>query len=132
MFNLKSEIDYALIILAYLYKKDQLVPLSELISATKLPQRYLARIAAALVKNNLLTSREGRVGGYQITKKLKKINLYDFLVLFQQDLFVTKCSDKDYCCQYECVCSHKHFFTEKINRLFQKELVKIQLISLFD
>jgi len=132
MFNLKSEIDYALIILSHLYKKNQIVSLSDLINETKLPQRYLARIAADLVKNGLLISREGRVGGYQITDKVKKISLYDFLKEFQGDLFIAKCSDKEYCCQYEKICDHKHFFTGKLNLIFKKELQKIKLTNLFE
>lgn len=131
MFNLNTETDYALIILSYLYKKKGITALSELIKQTNLPQRYLARIAAKLVKQQLLISREGRVGGYQLASSVDKISLYDFLLVFEGDLFKTKCSTEDYCCEYEKVCHHKHFFTKKLNTILKNNLTKIRLIELF-
>jgi len=132
MFNLKTETDYALIILSYLYQHKKVTALSELVRETKLPQRYLARIAAKLAKDGLLISREGRVGGYQLSPKINKMSLFDFLRISEGDLFKTKCSDTDYCCEYEKVCNHKVFFTRKLGFLLKKNLEKIKLISLFE
>ena len=131
MFNLNTETDYALIILSYLYRQKKITALSELIKATNLPQRYLARIAAKLVNHKLLISREGRVGGYQLASNVNKISLYDFLLIYEGELFKTKCSAEDYCCEYEKVCHHKHFFTEKLNTVLKNNLTKIKLTTLF-
>ena len=73
MLTITKQSDYGIILLSHIYKSKKIVNLSELISKTKLPQRFLARIAAALVNEGLLISREGKNGGYQTTEKIKKI-----------------------------------------------------------
>ena len=106
--------------------------LSELIEATKLPQRFLARIAAELVKNNLLISKEGKSGGYIISSKIKKISLYDYLTIFENDIIVSSCVDKDFDCKFEKICNHKDFIKKRLNIVLTKELKKIKLLQLID
>jgi len=82
MLAITKQSDYGLILLSYIYKKNVQVRLSELIKETKLPQRFLARIAAELVKKGLLISREGKNGGYLILPKIKTISFFDYLTIF--------------------------------------------------
>ena len=91
----------------------------------------MARIASKLKKNKLLLSREGRVGGYQLASIVTKISLYNFLDTYEGELFKTKCFDKKYCCKFEKICTHKIFFTKKLNEILKNNLSKIKLIDLF-
>lgn len=84
MLTITKQSDYGIILLSYIYKKNNQTSLSDLINETKLPQRFLARIAATLVKKGLLKSREGKNGGYQTTDKLKVFSLYNYLKKFSK------------------------------------------------
>lgn len=130
MLNITKQSDYGLILISFIYKKNGLVKLSELIKETKLPQRFLARIAAELVKNKLLISKEGKSGGYLITQKIKSISLYDYLIIFENDVIVSSCVDQNFDCKFEKICNHKDFIKKRLNVVLTKELKKIKLLEL--
>lgn len=132
MLTITKQSDYGLILISFVYKKKGLVRLSELIKETKLPQRFLARIAAELVKNGLLISKEGKNGGYLITAKIKSISLYDYLTIFENDVIVSSCVDENFNCKFEKICNHKNFIKQKLNIVLTKELKKIKLLQLID
>lgn len=132
MLAITKQSDYGLILVSYIYKKDGLVRLSDLIKATQLPQRFLARIAAELVKSGLLTSKEGKNGGYLISPKIKTFSLYDYLLIFENDVVVSSCVDENYECKYENICNHKSFIKKRLNVVLTKELKKIKLLQLID
>ncbi|MDO9028264.1 MAG: Rrf2 family transcriptional regulator, partial [Candidatus Roizmanbacteria bacterium] len=98
MLTITKQSDYGLILISYVYKKNRLVKLSELIEETKLPKRFLARIASQLAKESLLISKEGKTGGYLISPKLKKVSLYDYLSIFENDIAICNCFDESYQC----------------------------------
>ncbi len=132
MLAITKQSDYGLILISFVYKKNGLVRLSELIEATKLPQRFLARIAAELVKNKLLISKEGKSGGYLISPKIKSVSLYEYLTIFENDVIVSSCVDEDFNCKFEDICNHKDFIKKRLNIVLIKELKKIKLLQLID
>lgn len=132
MLAITKQSDYGLILLSSAYKRKGLIKLSELISETKLPQRFLARIAAELVRNGLLTSKEGKSGGYLISPKIKTISLYDYLRIFENDVVVSSCVDENFDCKFDKVCNHKDFIKKRLNVVLTKELKKIKLLQLID
>lgn len=131
MLNITNQSDYGILFISYLLKKDNYVPLSELIKETKLPPRFLARIAAQLVKKNIVKSREGKVGGYKLSKKVATMSLYDYLKIFEGDLTLAKCQETSYDCPWEQMCRHKSFLRHKLNGLLTKELKKQRLVNIF-
>ena len=130
MLTITKQSDYGIILLSFVYKKNNQVSLSDLITETKLPQRFLARIAATLVKKGLLKSREGKNGGYRTTDKLKEFSLYNYLKIFEENVFISSCGDENYQCEYEDVCGHKSILKEKVNNIIVNQLKKIKLIQL--
>ncbi len=132
MLNITKQSDYGLILVSFVYKKNRLVKLSELIKETKLPKRFLARIAAELAKNGLLISKEGKTGGYLISPKIKTISLYDYLTIFENDITITSCVDEDFNCRFEKICNHKDFIKKRLNVALIKEIKKIKLLKLID
>ena len=130
MLTITKQSDYAILFLSNLIGKKEYIPLSELINKTKLPQRFLARIAAELVKNKIVESREGKVGGYKIVTDLKKTSLYDFLNIFEKDISFCKCCDTEYSCDYEGICHHHGFLKSKLNKVISKELKRYSLADL--
>ncbi len=130
MLTITKQSDYGLILIAFVKNKGRLVKLSELIEATKLPKRFLARIAAELVKEGLLVSKEGKTGGYLISPKIKTISLYNYLTIFEDDVVVCSCLDESYQCKFENICHHQSFIKNRLNVVLIKELKKIKLMQL--
>jgi Rrf2 family protein len=130
MLTITKQSDYGILMISYIYKKNKQVKLSNLIEETKLPKRFLARIAAELVKNQLLESREGKNGGYLVTSKIKTITLYDYLIIFNDDVSVCNCADDSYFCKFENLCSQKSILKNELNKIIITQLKKIKLIKL--
>ena len=122
MFKLNSQTEYSLLALAYLKDQKERVSISTLVKATELPERYLARICAKLVRENILDSKEGRDGGYTLNRNWKNITLYDFLNIFEKDLEIVRCKKEGTKCKYKDVCRHKNFFVGILTNLITKEL----------
>lgn len=132
MLTLSKKSDYALIIISQLVGKKDFVPLSELIENTDLPRRFLARIAATLVSNKLLISREGRVGGYVLSPNIDSISLYDFLCIFETNMDFLKCLKSTKAkCKYEKICTHQVGVRTKLNDVVLQQLKKTKLVDLF-
>lgn len=130
MLTITKQSDYGIILLSYIHKKKDIVNLSDLIAQTKLPQRFLARIAAQLVNKGILISREGKNGGYLTTEKIKKITLYEYLKIFEENVMICNCGDENYECNYKNICSHKGVLKEKVNKIIVNQLKKVKLITL--
>lgn len=132
MLNITKQSDYAMLFVSYLIgKKDRYVPLSKLIKETNMPQRFLARIAAELVKKGVVESKEGKVGGYKLSQKAQDTSLYDFLKIFEGELSFVKCSKPDYKCPWEYMCKHKSFLRHTLHELVAHELKKWKLRDMF-
>lgn len=130
MLSITKQSDYGILMLSYIYKKNKLVNLSELIRETNLPKRFLARIAAKLVKSKLLISREGKNGGYLISQNINTISLYDYLKIFEDDFSLCNCPDDDSQCRYEDICHHKNFFNNSLTKIIANELKEHKLSKL--
>lgn len=130
MLNISKQSDYGILFIFYLVDKKDFVPLSELVKKTKLPKRFLARIAAQLVKNKIAESKEGKLGGYKITKKINDINLYDYLKIFEGELSFVDCCNNNYDCRWETICQQKSFLKNKLNQILISEFKKWKLIDL--
>jgi len=132
MLTITKQSDYALLFIAKLREKKDIVSLTQLVKETKLPQRFLARIAAELAKSKIVESKEGKVGGYRLVADLNKVSLYEFLKIFEKDVAVCKCTHNDYGCKYEKVCKHYHFLKDNLNKVVVSQLKNIKLNQLFD
>lgn len=130
MLRISKQSDYGLLMLTYLKNKNKLVPLSELAEKLKLPKRFIARIASILASHQLLKSKEGKIGGYQSSDKIKKISLYDYLKIFESSLNITKCQDDNYQCPWEDFCQQKNFFKNQLKKIFIKQLKNYKLTEI--
>ncbi len=124
MLNLSNQSDYGILFITSLINKTDYVPLSQLVTETKLPRRFLARIAAELVKHGLVVSREGKAGGYKLSRKVNSISLYDYLKIFEKDLNMVKCSDPQYQCPWDKFCQHRDFLSQTVSSIVVGELRK--------
>lgn len=131
MLKLSKKSDYGLLIISKLLHSDEYVSLSKLVEHTKLPLRFLARISAVLAHNGILMSREGRVGGYKLGKQFSFLSAYDFLSIFENNLYMTGCQDKSGKCSFEHICKHKDAVKCKLQEVILNDLKKVKLSDLF-
>lgn len=120
MLTISNEADYALLLVTQLENTENLVPLSSLIEKTHLPKRFVARIASKMVKNGLLESKEGKVGGYKLADNWKQMSLYNFLSIFEKNIDLVKCQHEGYICAFEDVCLHKYSLRNTLTLLLRK------------
>ncbi|QQG44782.1 MAG: Rrf2 family transcriptional regulator [Candidatus Roizmanbacteria bacterium] len=130
MFTINNKSDYALLLVSHISSKKEFIPLSRLVVETKLPKRFIARIAADLARNGILESKEGKDGGYRLMKSLSKISLFDFLRVFEKDLRLVKCQISGYQCDFNRLCTHKNQLRQKIAGIFVNQLTNWTLQDL--
>lgn len=131
MLKLSKKSDYGLLIISKLLHTDEFVSLSKLVEHTKLPLRFLARISAILAQHGVLSSREGRVGGYKLGKQFPVLTAYDFLSIFESNLTMTGCQDLSGKCRFEHICKHKDSVRCKLQEVILNDLKKVKLSDLF-
>jgi len=78
--KLSNTAEYALRILIYMGKDaKRLYSAKQLVEALKISDKYLRRLMTDLAKSGIVTSVQGRDGGYIIAKKLEEIKLADII-----------------------------------------------------
>lgn len=132
MFKISNEIDYSLLFLKQLKEKtnQDYLSLNEIINKTKLPKRFLARIASKLVRQKIIESREGKVGGYRLIADLSKISFQKYLSFFNNEFNLIHCLNKKNCCQYQKHCGHKKTIQKRIFPSIIKVLRGVKLSQL--
>lgn len=83
MYKMSKKSQYALIIFASLAKAKGPMSIKDIIGKDKLPIRFFARIAATLAGRGLLRSKEGRTGGYTLSREFKFSTLHTLLDIFE-------------------------------------------------
>lgn len=129
MLTLSKQTEYGLLLLSFL-EENNLVSLSQLTRKTKLPKRFLARIASFLVKNEIIESKEGKNGGYRLTDKIDKMTLYDYLKIFEGELNLVNCEKNKTKCRWQNFCRHKKFFTLILKKIIINDFKKYKLKDL--
>jgi Rrf2 family protein len=116
--------DYALILVKELgtSPKGVFMSLEKIAKEKKLSLSFLKKIAFYLRQANLLSSKEGKTGGYRLAKPLKKITLGDILLALG--------SSSSSPCQASCplapICQSKNSWN-KIDNIMTKNLAKIKI-----
>ena len=62
-----------------LHQNGPLVPLQDIASRQRIPQRYLEHVLLALKRSGILTSRRGSTGGYHLTRRPEDLTVGEVL-----------------------------------------------------
>lgn len=73
------------------HSKQGLVPLKDISIRQDISMKYLEQITRILVKNNILVSERGAMGGYKLNKPASHITVAEILSL-TDDLIITNCT----------------------------------------
>ncbi len=97
MLRLSKKVEYALIALMDLAKKDEQEPVTakSLAEMYQIPQELLGKVMQTLTKNELLNSVQGMRGGYILSKDPGKIKLMQIIEVLEGPMSITSCGHQD-------------------------------------
>jgi len=122
--------DYALRALCFIVKqKKEIVSVSELVKALKIPYPFLRKILQVLNKKGVLKSFKGQGGGFSLGTRPSRIFLVDLIEIFQGPLKLNECFFKKLSCPNIKTCSLKKKI-DSIERYVISELKSIKISSL--
>jgi len=102
--------DYAIVLLTgmgriYDRDPDTSSTARSLSSETGLPQATVGKLLKALATANLLTSQQGRHGGYRLARQPARITLAEIIEAVDGPIAMTNCFREDQDCEMEDNCS---------------------------
>lgn len=124
MLKISREVDLGLLLMAELCREKRL-SLAEWAREKKLPYRFLSKIAGKLKQAGLIESREGREGGYFLTKKIKVGQIFKAI---EGEKGVVACLRGQPCIAKKFCQQRKILF--KLNQTLEKQLNQMRLEEL--
>jgi Rrf2 family protein len=93
MNKLNRKLEYALMALKYMSQKipGELTSAKEVSDSFSTPFDATARVMQAMAQRGLLRAEQGAFGGYQITKDLSKVTMFQLLEIIEGPINVVKC-----------------------------------------
>lgn len=90
--NFSKSTEYILQIMSLMAQdKTRLYSTDQIYNELKIPYRYLRRLMTSLAKKDLITSIQGKYGGYRITKPLESISIKDILEASNDNFLSMNC-----------------------------------------
>lgn len=126
MLKISREVDLALLLMTELCQKKRL-SLSGWAREKKLPYRFLSKIAGKLKKAGLIESREGREGGYFLTKKIKVGEIFK-AIEGEKGIVAClqgkQCSAAKFCRQRKILVKLRQAMEKQLNKMSLEELCR--------
>lgn len=94
-----------------------------------IPYQFLRRIMGELIKNDLVESREGAVGGFRLAADPDGIRIVDLIKIFQDDLSILECLVRGKPCSNRDTCVLRYEIL-RIEKIVGNELGRITIGSL--
>lgn len=95
----------------------------------KMPYQFTRRILQGLIKNGLVSSREGGHGGVKLEKDPKDIRIMDLINIFQGEVELFDCMFRDEICHNRETCILRHKI-KRIEEIVKHEFEDITIASL--
>lgn len=121
MFELSAQGDYGLMLLSQLAKspKNEYIKLSNVAKLHGLPVKYMEKVARQLSLAKIITSKEGKAGGYKLTKTPRQIKLSEILAALEDKVEPIVCSEQAcYACERQSACEQKTGWQKVHNQLY--------------
>lgn len=124
---ISRDTDYAVRSICYMAKKDgDIVSVTELVDALKIPRPFLRKILQVLNKKSILESQKGAGGGFRLARKPGSIYLLSLMEAFQGQFRLNDCFFKKKRCPNRKSCRLKNRI-DSIEKMVYSELKKITI-----
>jgi len=118
--NFSKTTEYALRILSFMAADEtKLHTANDIFDNLKIPFRYLRKQLTILTRNGLLTSTQGKAGGYKISKKLDEVSLLDIVEATGDDVISDHCFFGFDDCAFIQKCSMHDKWAEVRNNIYE-------------
>jgi len=129
MITISKKVEYSVVFISYLAKDSQkTTSLTEAAKRLNLPYRFLGQLSMQLKQAGLVTSKEGKTGGYTLAPDWKNRSLYDLVEALGENKRMVKCLG-DGVCKRQKECAMRGVWG-KLETSFSNELKKIKLNEL--
>jgi Rrf2 family protein len=126
------EADYAIRTVLYLAReRERKANVSEIAHAMHIPKSFLAKILQRLVRNNILTSVRGVMGGFRLARKPIDITLLAVLEAIQGPAAINLCAVDGKKCKLSSTCCVHPIWIE-IRKDVEKRLQKQTIANLLE
>ncbi len=131
MIKVNKLTDYSILILNHFAKEsaDKMFNASQLADALNLPAPTVSKILKILVKNQLVISHRGAMGGYQLAKPLKSISIVEIIEAMEGRISVTQCGAGTGLCTHERSCSMRDPW-QRINQMVVNLLSQVSIADM--
>ncbi len=121
--------DYALLILSFMAKTNAVMSAPSLAKMLHLKLPTVSKILKMLADADLVASRRGADGGYQLARAADQISVADVLVAMEKGVVLTECCSKLKLCNIASVCATRENWI-KINQMVHTLLSKLSIIQM--
>jgi Rrf2 family protein len=129
MITIPKKVEYSVVFIGYLSKnRQETISLAEAADKLNLPYRFLGQLAGKLKSAGIITSKEGKTGGYMLSSNWENKNLYDLTEALGENKHLVKCLGNGVCARAEG-CQMRGVWG-KIESGFSDNLKKIKLTEL--
>ena len=119
--------DYSVRALCFIArKKDELVPVTELVKMLGVPRPFLRKILQMLTKTGILKSHKGLGGGFRLARRPGEIFLVDLMKTFQGPMKLNECFLKKSICPKRRYCCLR----KKIDKIEKGVLDELETITI--
>ena len=111
----QASVGYAIRILQYLYThtEEEVTTAHEISQSVCTTYPFATRIVHQLKQKGLVSSVQGRYGGYRLARPAREISVYDIVLAMQGELGINHCLRKDHCGRNSAdCCGMQDFFQE--------------------
>ena len=119
--QISRKIDYALRAMIHLASlpAERVVPLLEIVQATRMPRDFLAKILKVLTERGLVRSVRGAHGGYQLARAAREISFLEVIEAAEGPVQLNVCLDHKDRCEVSASCTMYHVWQEGQERMLE-------------
>ncbi len=127
MLRISKLTDYAIVVSTHLGTLAGAIAVSDLASATRIPQPTVSKVLKALARAGVVVSHRGAHGGYRLARPAVEITVAEIIGALEGPISVTECADSpDQLCEHEPSCEVRANW-QRINVAVQRALAGITL-----
>ena len=128
---LNRKVDYALLILSYLYRRTEGGSAREIAARFELSRAFVANILKLLCGKGFVTSHRGVKGGYVLQRPAEEVTLTQLMDALDDSFHLAECNkDEDDPCSLAHLCPVRNAVGE-IHRRVREVLGKVTLAEIF-
>lgn len=119
--QVSRKVDYALRAVIYLslQKNGRPVPVSEIASSRRIPQKFLEKIIKNLIRTGLVYSHRGAHGGYTLARRADQISFRDVIEAVEGPISINICVTERRDCSVLSSCNMQRVWQEGQRRMLE-------------